>query len=70
MNLREGKGILKSSNITIEGFFLQNKPHGECKITSLEMTYIGSMHLGKKQGKGIFDSKELNYEGDWHNDLK
>lgn len=56
----------------IEGYFLNNKPHGFVNITfSTGDRYEGQVNMGIKDGRGVFKSKEKwVYDGEWKNDLK
>lgn len=49
----------KHTGETIVGSFVQNKPEGQCNITSTEgWTFEGAMVRGLKCGEGIYNNEK------------
>ena len=72
-NTQHGRGRLedKIKRQVVEGQFWGNKPHGDCKLMTLDgkLIYHGHMEHGKRQGKGIGEGELWNYKGLWNDDL-
>lgn len=63
--LKHGKGLYTSAEVTIDGDFSHDAPHGVCKVVhSSGATYTGALQRGAMHGHGVYKTASGDvYEG-------